>query len=158
MQCFFPREVKTGWQALLQAVFDHQIMAPAKFIERFTREKNNIPLIPECRRNTLFDIFQKTDHADRRRRIDGALRALVVKANIPARHRDLKCFAGFDDAGHRAMELPEDLWLHGIAKIKAVRHTDRPSTGTDNVARRFRDGDLPAFERIKVNIKTIAIG
>src|SRR5207244_10385281 len=57
------------------------------------------------------DALEQADHADGRRRIDGAGGAFVVEADVAARHRGVERPAGLGDAPARLAELEEDVRL-----------------------------------------------
>src|SRR4051794_23619311 len=70
-------------------------------------------------------VRQLAHEADDGRRVDRALGALVVEADVAADDRDPEGAAGVSEARHRARELPGDVRLLGVAEVQAVGQAER---------------------------------
>src|SRR5690242_3547628 len=104
------------------------------------------------------DIIKFSEHADHRARINGAIRALVVEADISARHRSLQRSACIADASDRFSELPEHLRLPRISEVQAVCDGNGPRAGTNNIPGALGYSDLCPAVGVQVDVSRIAIG
>ena len=83
------------------------------------------------------------------RRIDRAVGALVVEADVAAGDRRVEGAATLGQAADRFPQLPEDLRVARAAEIEVVSGAQRDGAGAGQVSRRLGHGQLAAFVRVQ---------
>src|SRR5438270_6314706 len=103
------------------------------------------------------DIFQNSDHAENRSRIDSLAKRFVIEADVAAGDRNLELFASFGDSVDDLGKLPHDVRLLGIAEVQAVGRAHGSCAGAGYVTGGFRDGVHCAKLGVEVTPAAIAI-
>src|SRR5258708_489276 len=102
---------------LLQIRGTAQPLQSISQVRRLSQEDDGITIIfePLCR-----DVFRPLDQPGHRHgwsRVNRAVRALVVQANIPARYRRIKGAASLGQAPYRLAKLPKNFRLQRVPEV-----------------------------------------
>jgi hypothetical protein len=115
----------------------------AHLVTDFADENDDVARAFEPLRGDVLFFVDQADHRDRRRWIDDAGRALIVKRDVSADDRRAERAARFRCAFDRFAQLPEVFRLVRIAEVQIVGHGERARAGAGEIARCFGDGDSP---------------
>ena len=99
----------------------------------------------------------RPDHADDRRRVDGAAVGLVVERDVAAGDGRAERAAGLADALDGAHELAHHLGLLGVAEVQAVGGADGHRARRGHVAAGLGHGEPRALEGIEPAVAAVAV-
>src|ERR1019366_6958015 len=91
------------------------------------------------------------------RGINAFAQSFVVEADIPASDRSIEFLTGLGDAVNHLRELPHDVRLFWVAKVKAIRSADRSRSGASHFARSFGHRVHRPQTRIEITPPTIPV-
>ena len=102
-------------------------------------------------------IFEQSDAADDRSRVDRAPVGLVVERDVARDDRNAQRLASLRHSLDRLGELPRDLALLRVAEVETVRQPDRLGAGAGDVARRLEHGERAARPRPEATHAALAV-
>ena len=102
-------------------------------------------------------IFENTDNAQHRRRINSLAQSFVIKADVAPGNGDFQFLTSFGDPVNHLRELPHDVRLLRVSEVQAIGRPDRRRARTGHVARGFGHSVHGSQPRIQIAPAAVAV-
>ncbi len=104
---------------------DLQIFRTAQVFTRQTKQYDIVASLLEPLCHGLISLLDQSHHAHYWGRIDRQAVGLIVKADVPADDGNAEMLARVFHPFNRESKLPHDIGTSRIAKVQAIRQSDR---------------------------------